>query len=148
MNKRYALVILFAAAVLFVPGRALLDLPRATPVAAQMYPEEEQDPAPAPEPEEEPTPTPVPSGASAWDDFPDSLDVVIQGATGGFSPKTVAQTVDSVVESSESIQTKIDNITTYSQTYGPLIRTTPKPPQPTLSERFWRWAARQVFFWD
>ena len=143
MNERYLLAILLAMAVLFVPGRALLDLPRATPVAAQMYPEDDEE-----EPEEEPTSTPVPSGASSWDDFPDSVDVAIQGATGGFSPKVVAQTVDSVVESSKGIKANIDNVNTYTQTYGPLIRTTPKPPQPTLSQRFWRWAARQVFFWD
>ena len=141
MNERYLLAILFAMAVLFVPGRALLGFSGATPVAAQ-YPEEEE------EEEEEATPTPVPSGASSWDDFPDSVDVAIQGATGGFSPRVVAQTVDSVVESSKGIKANTDNINAYTQQYGPLIRTTPKPPQPTLPQRFWRWAARQVFFWD
>ena len=139
MSKRYGLyafVILLAVLVLLVPGRAILDLPGAAPVAAH------------PDDEVEEESTPVPSGSSSWDDFPDSVDVAIQGVTGGFSPKIVAQTTDSVVESSRGIKANIDNINTYTATYGPLIRKTPKPPQPTLSQRFWRWAARQVFFWD
>ncbi len=140
MNKRYVLMILVAMSVLFASGGlALLDLPGTTPAAAH------------PEDEEEATATPVPSGASSWDDFPDSLDVAIQGVTGGFSPKVVAQTVDSVVESSESIKARNEFVDAYTQQYGSLYNrppTAPKPPQPTISERFWTWAAGIVFFLD
>ena len=76
------------------------------------------------------------------------VDAGVQGATGGFSPSTVADSVDIAVAAAPSIKAKTDNIKAYSQVYGPLIRTKPKPPQPTLSQRFWRGAARIIFFWD
>ncbi len=78
----------------------------------------------------------------------DWADAAFQGVSGGFSPKTVADATDIIVEAAPSIKAKIDNINQYTQVYGPLIRTKPKPVAPTLSQRFWRWAASQVFFWD
>lgn len=78
----------------------------------------------------------------------DWADAAFQGASGGFSPKTVADATDIVVEAAPSIKAKIDNINQYTQVYGPLIRTKPKPPAPTLSQRFWRGAASVIFFWD
>ena len=82
-------------------------------------------------------------------DAEDWVDAGVQGATGGFSPVIVADSVDIVVEAAPSIKAKVDNINAYTQQYGPLIRTKPKPPPgPTLSQRFWRGAARIIFFWD
>lgn len=148
MNKRYVLMILVAMSVLFASGGlALLDLPGTTPVAA--HPNGDEEPAEEEPAEEEPTA--VPSGASSWDDFPDSLDVAIQGITGGFSPKVVAQSVDIVVEASRGIKARNEFVDAYTQQYGSLYGrppTPPTPPQPTISQRFWRWAAGIVFFLD
>ena len=78
----------------------------------------------------------------------DWADAAFQGVSGGFSPKTVALATDIIVEAAPSIKAKMDNINQYEQVYGPLIRTTPKPVALTWSQRFWRWAASQVPFWD
>ena len=78
------------------------------------------------------------------------VDAGVQGATGGFSPVTVADSVDIVVEAAPSIKAKIDNIEAYQEAYGPLIGTPPPaPPRPTLHQRFWGPLARVIFyFWD
>ena len=78
----------------------------------------------------------------------DWADAAFSGVSGGFSPKTIADATDIIVEAAPSIKAKMDNINQYEQVYGPLIRTKPKPVALTWSQRFWRWAASQVPFWD
>lgn len=78
----------------------------------------------------------------------DWADAAFQGASGGFSPKTIADATDIVVEAAPSIKAKTDFLNQWTKVYGPIIRTKPKPVALTLSQRFWRWAASQVFFWE
>lgn len=52
-----------------------------------------------------------------WGRFTDWVDVVIQGITGGFSPKTVSDSVDIVEDATPSLKETADNAEEYFDTY-------------------------------
>jgi len=54
---------------------------------------------------------------SAWDTFTDWADALFQGISGGFSPKTVSETVDIVEENSESLAETAEMAEEYFDTY-------------------------------
>lgn len=93
----------------------------------------------------------MPSGAqpsSAWGRFTDWLDVLFQGISGGFSPKTVEDSVEIVEDSVPSIKENTDNANEYFDAYEDapsrerytLETENPKKnaPLPSLYKRFWR----------
>ena len=137
LTRRRGLTLFAILALVLVSGRALTQLPSPAPAHAQ-YPDGGQG-------EEEESET-LPSDAT--EALLSGVDVAVQGLSGGFSPKTVADSVDIVVDAAPSIKANIDNVKAYTKVYGPLIRTTPKPKPLSISERFWRGAARVIFFWD
>lgn len=55
--------------------------------------------------------------SSAWNTFLDWADALFQGLTGGFSPKTVNDSVDIVEESSESMAETKENAEEYFDAY-------------------------------
>ncbi len=54
---------------------------------------------------------------SRWDAFLDWADAFVQGLTGGFSPKTVHDTVDLVEDATPSIKANADNAEDYFDAY-------------------------------
>ena len=55
--------------------------------------------------------------SSTWNKITDWLDVFFQGLTGGFSPKTVSDTVDIVEDASPSLKETTDNAGEYFKAY-------------------------------
>ncbi|MAZ40757.1 hypothetical protein CL654_01395 [bacterium] len=84
---------------------------------------------------------------SAWGRFTDWLDAVFQGLTGGFSPKTVSDSVDIVEDATPSLRETADNAEEYFDTYEDapsrerytLEDENPEEnaPAPSLYRRFW-----------
>lgn len=94
-------------------------------------------PAAAPEEEE---------SSSLWGTVTDWLDVAFQSISGGFSPKTVSDSVDITKDAAPSIDENIDNIEEYREsvpegedTLGIYNDLNDVPEEPTISQRFFRW---------
>jgi len=84
--------------------------------------------------------------SSLWGKFTDWLDVAFQAISGGFSPKTVDDSVDIVEEATPSIKENIDTIEVYRETVpededtlGIYNNLNDVPENPTISQRFFRW---------
>lgn len=84
--------------------------------------------------------------SSAWERFTDWLDVVFQAISGGFSPKTVSDTVDIVKDETPALADKTDSIEQYREsvpegedTLGIYNNLDNVPEKPTISQRFFRW---------
>ena len=84
--------------------------------------------------------------SSLWGRFTDWLDVAFQAISGGFSPKSVDESVDTVKDAAPSIGENIDTIDEYREsvpegedTLGIYNNLDDIPENPTLSQRFFRW---------
>lgn len=89
---------------------------------------------------------PAPAPSSAWNRFTDWLDVAFQSISGGFSPKTVSDSVDTTKDAAPSIKENIDTIDEYREsvpegedTLGIYNNLDDVPENPTISQRFFRW---------
>lgn len=84
-----------------------------------------------------------------WNSALDWLDALFQGLTGGYSPKTTADSVDIVVEATPSIKENADNADAYFDAYEDapdrdrytLETENPEEnaPAPSLYRWFWSW---------
>lgn len=91
----------------------------------------------------------TPDSSSTWETVTDWLDVFFQSISGGFSPKTVDDSVDIVVDATPSIKENADNAEEYFDTYEDapdrdrytLETENPEEnaPSPTIYRWFWSW---------
>lgn len=108
-----------------------------------ILPHDEDDESIIPEEKTEEKKTKSPS---VWERFTDWLDVLVQGITGGFSPKTVSDSVDIVEEAAPSIAENVENIEEYREsvdegedTLGIYREPDSGLEEGSLSQRFFRW---------